>query len=230
MGLIAAYETTFAHLPLVDVAAAVPETVLQVDVGQPNQGSLPPFFVRATGRTDGLERAFADSDFVAEFALVGHTADATRYQVVPAVTMTEQLGEHVDDVDRLRDLARNESVVEHIEVTPTGWRQTRWFADRNAFDEYRAFWQRNGGFRLRRLTRDGDERRDGEGDSLTDRQREAIRTAHEMGYFEIPRRAALEDVAAELGISASSLSERLRRAQSHLVTTHVSGAGRPDGS
>jgi predicted DNA binding protein len=145
--------------------------------------------------------------------------------------MTEQLGPHVDNIDRLRDLARNESVVEHIEVTPTGWHQTRWFADRDAFDEYRAFWQRNGQFRLHRLTRDGEgDDGDATSDGLTDAQREAVRTAHEMGYFEIPRTASLEAVADELGISASSLSERLRRAQSHLVTTHVSGAGRPDGS
>jgi len=41
-----------------------------------------------------------------------------------------------------------------------------------------------------------------------------------MGQFDIPRQASLEDVAAELDISASSLSERLRRAQTHLVETH----------
>ncbi|MDG5776024.1 helix-turn-helix domain-containing protein [Haloarculaceae archaeon H-GB2-1] len=48
-----------------------------------------------------------------------------------------------------------------------------------------------------------------------------------MGYFAIPRTASLDDVAAELGISASSLSERLRRAQTHLVETTVASTWPP---
>ena len=55
MGLLAEYELVFEHLPLVDVARAVPETTLTVEVGQPNHGGPPPFFVRAAGgSTDGL--------------------------------------------------------------------------------------------------------------------------------------------------------------------------------
>jgi predicted DNA binding protein len=128
-------------------------------------------------------------------------------------------------LDDLRALATADAIVERIRVTPSGWVQTTWFADRAAFDAFRSFWGRNDCFSLRRLTHDGDP--EPPGDGLTDRQQEALRTAYEMGYFGIPRGASLDDVAAELGVSASSLSERLRRAQTHLIETTVASTWPP---
>lgn len=51
---------------------------------------------------------------------------------------------------------------------------------------------------------------------LTPAQEECIRTALEMGYFEIPRAASTEAVAGELGISESAFLERLRRGEQAL--------------
>ncbi|MFC4437246.1 MULTISPECIES: helix-turn-helix domain-containing protein [Natrialbaceae] len=51
---------------------------------------------------------------------------------------------------------------------------------------------------------------------LTPAQEECIRTALEIGYFEIPRQASSEAVADELGISKSAFLERLRRAEASL--------------
>jgi len=225
MGLVAEYEIPCAHLPLVDVAAAVPDATLDVEI-QFNHGARPPFLVHATHDDHApIERAFASSTFVDTYALVGRAGETRRYQIRPSVSMEAQLGDHLDDLDDLRALATAEAIVERIRVTPTGWVQTGWFADRAAFDAFRAFWQRNDCFSLRRLTRDGEP--EAPGDGLTDRQREALRTAYEMGYFAIPRRASLDDVATELGITASSLSERLRRAQTHLIETTVASTWPP---
>lgn len=49
--------------------------------------------------------------------------------------------------------------------------------------------------------------------NVTDRQRECLRTAVEMGYFSLPRQSNAEEVAMELGISKSAFLERLRRAE-----------------
>lgn len=46
---------------------------------------------------------------------------------------------------------------------------------------------------------------------LTDAQMEALTVALERGYFEVPRRVTLSDLAAELGVSDSAVSQRLRR-------------------
>ena len=250
MGLHAEYEITCEALPLVEVAAAVPEATLEVEM-QYNHGDRPPFLVHATGesrsgstgRSDGpradstgatddsdataaaVETAFEEAAFVEEYALVGRAGETRRYQVLPAFGEEAQLGDALDDLEGLRALATADAIVERIRATPTGWIQTGWFADRAAFDEFRTFWRENAGFALRRLTRDGDPEAPGNG--LTDPQREALRTAHGMGYFDIPRAASLDDVAAELGITASSLSERLRRAQTHLVETTVASTWPP---
>jgi len=50
-------------------------------------------------------------------------------------------------------------------------------------------------------------------DRLTDRQVAALRTAHELGYFERPRGATGEEVARRLGVAPSTFTEHLRRAQ-----------------
>ncbi|ELZ82880.1 helix-turn-helix domain-containing protein [Haloferax larsenii] len=52
---------------------------------------------------------------------------------------------------------------------------------------------------------------------LTDRQREVLETAHEMGYFDHPRRANKGEVATELDITTSTFSEHLAMAQKKLM-------------
>jgi len=58
--------------------------------------------------------------------------------------------------------------------------------------------------------------------ALTDRQREVIRTAWDMGYYEVPRAVATEDVAAELGLDPSTVAEHLQRAERNLLAPLLS--------
>ena len=53
---------------------------------------------------------------------------------------------------------------------------------------------------------------------LTDRQREVVALAADLGYYDVPRTATLEDVAAELGVAASTVSDHLRKAEAALMT------------
>ena len=57
---------------------------------------------------------------------------------------------------------------------------------------------------------------------LTETQYETICTAHDLGYFDIPRAITLEELAAELGVSHQALSERLRRSQAALISAELS--------
>ncbi|ARS91829.1 bacterio-opsin activator [Natrarchaeobaculum aegyptiacum] len=59
-------------------------------------------------------------------------------------------------------------------------------------------------------------------DDLTDRQKEVLLTAYEQGYYDTPREATYEDIAAELDCSASSVGQILRRTESALVSATVS--------
>lgn len=53
--------------------------------------------------------------------------------------------------------------------------------------------------------------------NLTDRQAEVFAAAYELGYFEIPRTASVEDVAQETGVTKSTASDTLRRAVRNLL-------------
>ncbi|MHA1728417.1 MAG: helix-turn-helix domain-containing protein [Promethearchaeota archaeon] len=56
---------------------------------------------------------------------------------------------------------------------------------------------------------------------LTERQKEILTKAFNMGYFEIPRRISLSNLAAEFSISPSSLSETLRRINKSLAEDYI---------
>lgn len=58
-----------------------------------------------------------------------------------------------------------------------------------------------------------------EANSVTDKQREAVRMAVDLGYYETPRGANLGDLAARLEISRSAVSQRLKAVESKLITT-----------
>lgn len=57
---------------------------------------------------------------------------------------------------------------------------------------------------------------------LTDRQREVLETAHDMGYFEHGQGSNAGEVAAALEINTSTFSEHLRAAQRKLLETILS--------
>ena len=59
-------------------------------------------------------------------------------------------------------------------------------------------------------------------EQLTDRQRHVLQVAYEEGYYEVPRNASTEDVAAEVGIDPSTVAEHLQRAERNLLTQHLS--------
>lgn len=63
---------------------------------------------------------------------------------------------------------------------------------------------------------------------LSEKQQEVLVVALEMGYFEIPRGSTLDEIASRLGISSNSASERLRRAQTNLLSNTVT-IGQPRG-
>jgi len=52
---------------------------------------------------------------------------------------------------------------------------------------------------------------------LTDRQREVLLAARELGYYATPREATLTEVAAALDVSKSACSDVLHRAEGNLV-------------
>ena len=61
--------------------------------------------------------------------------------------------------------------------------------------------------------------------TLTDRQREVLRTALAMGYYEIPRETDHEAVAEAMGVAPSTAAEHLRKAEQAVIRSAM-GTGR----
>lgn len=86
---------------------------------------------------------------------------------------------------------------------------------------------------LRRLTRStvdsDDQLLEFEANAITEKQREAVRTAVREGYYETPRRCDLEELAEHLGVSKSAVSQRLNAVETKLVSelVEVDGGSRP---
>lgn len=54
-------------------------------------------------------------------------------------------------------------------------------------------------------------------EAFTERQREVLEIAHEMGYFDHPKRSNATEVATELDIATSTLAEHLAAAETKLM-------------
>ena len=158
----------------------------------------------------------------------GVTVDETIDEIVRNVDVggrflcEVELSEVGSDVDLYLVLLETGGVVQDATVTRDGWDCHFGFADQGAlssfFDAVHDFGIEYGIDRVY-TPRNGD----GVGDELTDAQREALRMAMDIGYFDIPRENGLEELGSELGISDSAASERLRRGIRSLVPKATAG-------
>jgi len=60
---------------------------------------------------------------------------------------------------------------------------------------------------------------------LSERQREAVDVALDLGYFDYPRGATHEDVARELGCAAQTVSEHLQKAEGKVIRASMDEFG-----
>ena len=58
-------------------------------------------------------------------------------------------------------------------------------------------------------------------DALTDRQLEVLQTAYDMGFYEVPREATIDDIADEIGLNGGTVSEHLQRAERNILTQQL---------
>lgn len=61
-------------------------------------------------------------------------------------------------------------------------------------------------------------------DSLTDRQREVVETAFEMGYYTVPRTATTQEVASAVDLDPSTVAEHLQRAERNVLDQVLAGS------
>lgn len=99
-----------------------------------------------------------------------------------------------------------------------GWIVRTYLPDREALAVFRESCRDRGiSFRVRQLQES--EPSDDATYFLTEQQHEILLLAYYAGYYDIPRRVSQGDLADQLDISTSAVSQRLRRAVAELVAT-----------
>lgn len=64
-------------------------------------------------------------------------------------------------------------------------------------------------------------------DALTSRQQEIMETAFDMGYYDVPREASTDEIAARAELDPSTVAEHLQRAE-HNLLSRILDEGRDD--
>jgi predicted DNA binding protein len=120
----------------------------------------------------------------------------------------------------LRILTTEGAVILDAVGSAAGWHLRVLFPDRDDVRETHDFCEAHNltvTIRNIRHLDDEDPRQESVRAGLTVDQHEALTTAYNRGYFEVPRAAELEDVADDIGVSHQALSERLRRGHETLI-------------
>lgn len=211
--LVAEVHLVHESLALAPTLAAVPSASVVVDshVGGGSEARIW-FLSVATDDFGAFDDALAVDDTVTEFDSLG-TFDATRvYRVRLA-----------DTTDALFSPAAEAGIrVAELRSHGEGWSLSLHLRDRSSLLTFRDYCSTLGAaFTLRALTFASDA--GPRATSLTATQRETLLTAHEMGYYDLPRHCSQSELADALGVSASAISQRLRRASGKLVETVLTG-------
>lgn len=219
MSLVVEYRETSPAIGITAVAAAVPEMTLTVERWRREAPDRLHLFLNADGDDfERLEAALTDLENVTELTTILDDERSRLYRVGLVST-----------VDHLPEDAGVDGVIRDVRIEPDGIYVTAYVADRAQLVRIREFLAERGiDMHVERLYEATDDRSES---LLTDEQLEALATAHEMGYFDVPREATQADVAAALDISPASLSERLKRGQGRLIGRHLADhhpASRPD--
>lgn len=165
-----------------------------------------PFFVEYDDRSR-LEAALDDDPTVAAYELVDWSGETGIYSVEYAAE-TELISGVVTEVN---------GVLLDTETTGDGWLAHLLLPERAALN---AVWEyaTDHDISLDIVEVYGNDDVAGESSyGLTEEQRETLLLAYDRGYFSEPREAALSDIAAEMGLSSTAASGRLRRGLRNLV-------------
>jgi predicted DNA binding protein len=178
-----------------------------------------------------IERVVAADEILTPYFWISHISPTTFAAAAgndPTIEQLEKLDEfeeatlyRADWVEHIETLVyaymRIGAAILEAEGQKDEWLFRMRFDDREKFDQFSEFLnEEDVSFDLHQLYEITHPRTRGEF-ALTPKQYEAVTTAWEMGYFDLPRDTTMKDVADELNIAPQSLSDRLRRAQDKLI-------------
>lgn len=156
---------------------------------------------------DTFEQALQQDHTIADPVLVEMYDDRRVYRLEP-VSSVELIAPQCSELDaRILD----------VESSDNGWTVRMQIPTRKALVSFREYCLENDvTFRVNQLGNAAN-REEMDVVGLTEKQKQLLRMAFECGYYEIPRRISQNELARELDISTSAISQRLRRDTEQLI-------------
>ena len=199
---------------LSSTVAEVPDGELQLEEIRSLPDERLRYLVWADERTlPEFEAAVATDETIQSFRRLTDLGDRRLYRL--------SLSESGQEVSTYLAAAAEDIVVLDLTVSTEGMRFVARIPSREALRNYAEACQERGvGFQLERLYEE-EEAANGWGEGqqfgLTKSQYRALRCALEMGYFEVPRKTSVGEIADELDTSGQALSTLLRRGEQNLL-------------
>lgn len=205
--LFAEFRFELDPFPLARTLSELADLVVEIERVVVSEEVLTPYFWVATDDLDEFEAvAKADSTIEDLHRLDVHDGEAL---------FRAEWSERVEET--IYTFAGEDVVVLEASGDGSGWEVRVRFDARERLVEFRTYCEDNDiSSVLNRLYSETRAMTAGQY-GLTEKQRDALVTAWNAGYFESPRAVTLEEVADSLGITHQSLSQRLRRAHHELI-------------
>ena len=210
MSVITEFTVPAETLALSETLEEAPEMIVEIErVVAHDEGRVMPYFWIRDGDYTEFETAVKDDPTTQNVTKLDEYEDGTLYRA-----------EWTQNIESLV-YAYLETGATIVEATgrADSWELRMRFDDEELVGDFQDYCRRNDiSFELNRLYRPSNPMGGGQY-GLSPKQRNALVTALDRGYFDVPRAVSMGELANEIGISQQSLSKLLRRGHRNLVTS-----------
>ncbi|WP_114579183.1 helix-turn-helix domain-containing protein [Saliphagus sp. LR7] len=211
---------TSDEVALAETFEALPDLEMRIKsiVAEGSQQAMPLVWIAGEPRPE-IEDALSNDSSVAEFdsLLEDSETDENLYRIEYAAGVS----------DMYSAIFSNDGTILDAQCSASNWTFRLLFPERDLLSETVSELEDQGiTVDVKRMVKAGRNADLEETAALTEPQEEAINEAYDRGYYDVPRRISLEDLATEVGISHQALSERLRRANKVLASEQIGEPGR----
>lgn len=218
MTVIASIEVAAEDFTLGGALTANPGIQVRLERVIPIGSTFIPYFWAKDDSVDAIEQALAAE------------ADIESFRVVDSVDSESLIRvEWEEDLDGLLDAlaATDATILEAVGEART-WKFQLRFPDHESLTAfYRQCVDRGISLDVQSVHNPGLPESVGFGLDITDAQREALLIALERGYFDVPRQANLTNLADEMNVSDTAVSQRIRRGITALLMATLSESEEP---
>lgn len=219
MSLIADFTVPADDFALSETLKAAPEMVVEIErvVATMEDMVMPYFWVKGGDQAD-FETAFARDPSVQNPTRVDEIDESILYRAEWTQNVESIIFAYTDiGATILRALGRDRQ-----------WELKLRFDDHEKLTRFQEYCEENGiTFELTQLHQQEQPMASAQY-GLTPKQRETLVTALEQGYYDVPQRGTMEDVADELDVSQQALSKRLHHGHKKLIATTLGAPGTMD--